>query len=144
MKKSSMLAGAAALMFTGHAAASCSDETRLKISAGSDEISSHLAGKTVCGAGMGANAGNRWQEFHSTGGTLTEYARGPRDPVDPSHDVGSWSTSGVGNSSVVNYSYTGGDSYSFSVHRSGNMTYFCNGGAAVASAVVISGLGCGR
>jgi len=142
MNKSKIWIGCLGLIFAGHAAAVCTNQTRLTITAnGADnQISDHLSGNTVCGTGVGANAGDQWQEWHQSGGALTEYAKGASDPVDPTHDVGSWSTSGMGNNSVVTYSYDGGGNYSFSVHvDDGGTTFFCNGGAEVAEAFLRSG-----
>jgi hypothetical protein len=142
MNNARMLVGCAMLAIAGQAAAVCTNQTRLTITGGANEIVDQLSGNTVCGTGLNANAGDRWQEWHQAGGTLTEYARGPSDPVDPTHDVGTWSTSGMGNTSVVTYSYNGGGTYSFSVHVDGaGTTFFCSGGTEVAEAILIPGQG---
>lgn len=143
MKSLKVVTGAIVFITAGQAAAICSDESRLTITAEGNAISDHLAGNTVCGTGVGASAGDQWQEYHGAGGTLTEIAK-LRDPVDPMQNVGIWSTSGMGDSSEVVYNYDGGGSFSFSVHVDGGTTYFCSGGSEVVSAIVMGGKGaCG-
>ena len=82
-----------------------------------DQLGKDLNGRTMCGAG----GSERWQEFHSggaEGGPLIEFKRGPGHPVEPTQQVGTWSTSG----SRVIHSYTGGPSYSWLVCRTGSAT----------------------
>lgn len=99
-----------------------------------------LAGNTVCA--RAASGTDSWQEWHqgsaSAGGTLTEYAKGPADPNDPTHDVGSWSPSG----DDVTYSYTSGGSYTFELWQpAGSTSYtFCEAGAGSATVAVIDAL----
>lgn len=135
------LFGCAMFAIAGQAAAQCTANERLN---SASAINTHLSDKTVCGTGVGANAGDQWQEYHQAGVTLTEYAKGPNDPVDPTHAVGSWTTSGSGSNSVVTYSYNDGGSFSFNVHYDGTTTEFCNGNSQVATATLRSGQqGCG-
>jgi len=103
-----LLVGASAGSFAGNC-------TGVDISTGYVSSPTFSLGNfTVCAS---APNGDRWQEWHqgtqgsATSGTLTEYAKGPADPVDPSHDVGTWS----GNSSSVTYNYSGGSSYTFEI-----------------------------
>jgi len=138
MNKVTILMGCLGFAWAGQAAAQCTANTRLN---SASDIEAHLQDMTVCGTGVGASAGDQWQEWHQTssGGTLTEYAKGTGDPVDPTHDVGTWSTSGAGSNAVVTYVYDGGDSYSFNVHVDGSTTYFCNDTTEVANAFLLSG-----
>lgn len=85
---------------------------------GGTELQNLLTGRTVC-----AQLGNdRWQERHVSGGALRDYKLGPNHPIDPTKQVGTWSTTGSGANTVVTYSYTGGRSHSFVVCRPGNGT----------------------
>lgn len=128
---------AASVVFTSHAAAQCQSNTVVQ------NLATLLEKNTVCATGVNASAGDRWQEWHqplSGGiGTLTEYARGPGDPVDPTHDVGTWDIIGNGNNTEVRHNYTGGQSYDWSVHDQGSGNYsFCTqkGGVEVATATI--------
>lgn len=79
-------------------------------------------------------AGSPWtnQEYHpgnGSGGTVTDYKKGPLDKKDPSAPVGSYSV--VGNSGgQITYTYTTGGTFVYSVwgtQTSGSGTYdFCN------------------
>lgn len=103
----------------------CTAQTRVTGNA----LNTLIAGNTVC-ASRGAD---RWQEQHRGGGALWDYKRGPNDTVDPSKQVGTWSI-GANN---VTYSYTGGPSYTYSVHEEGGGRYsFC---AGVGGTEVVSG-----
>lgn len=84
-----------------------------------------LQGRMVCGI-SDVNS-DRWQEHHASGSTLTEYAKGPGDPVDPSHVVGEWGSSG----DHVTYTYPpgGATTYAFRLYRDDTDTdkfYFCS------------------
>jgi hypothetical protein len=127
---------AASVVFTSHAAAQCGANSVVQ------DIETLLNDKTVCATGVNASAGDRWQEWHQTDGTLTEYARGPSDPVDPTHDVGTWAEVGNGANSKVQHNYTGGQSYEWSVHDIGGGSYsFCTekNGTQVATATLLTG-----
>lgn len=109
---------------------------------GSTSLESLLGNQTVCGTGVGTNAGKSWQEWHQAGGTLTEYAKGPSDPVDPTHDVGDWSVAGDGTDTVVTYDYDGGGSYSLKVFDNGDASYsFCDGGTETVRVTLKAGQG---
>jgi hypothetical protein len=84
-------------------------------------LTKRLEDRTVCATRVNAANGDHWQEWHQADGTLTEYAKGPDDPVDPTHDVGSWTVTGTdaGHHAVVNYKYTDGSSFTFRVYRNG-------------------------
>ena len=86
------------------------------------DLSALLTGKTVC---VPTNKpGWTWesQEIHQAPNILVDYKKGPSDPVDPSKQVGTWAVTGNqgGQRAVVEYSYTGGQSYAFTVWRNGN------------------------
>lgn len=97
------------------------------------DIQAALENKFVCAARAPGGNLDTWSEEHGTlvgGGLLTEYAKGPGDPVDPRKQVGTWTV--VGNntaSAVVKYSYTGdaGSPYSWSLFFLGGSVYhFCS------------------
>ena len=93
-----------------------------------------LSGLTICAT---ATNGDRWQEYHRSDGRLIEYAKGPSDPIDPTHDVGTWSGltfNAADSTSRATYNYTGGSSYTFEVWQdssggSGTAWYYCGAGA---------------
>jgi len=84
-----------------------------------------ISGNTVC-ATQGTD---KWQEQHRSGAQLWDYKKGSSDPVDPSKQVGTW----VIASNNVTYSYTGGPSYTYTVHdEGGGASYsFCSNGSVV-------------
>lgn len=85
-----------------------------------------IAGNTVCAV----RGGEKWQEQHRAGGALWDYKKGANDPVDPSEQVGTWSTNFTAGS--VTYAYTGGPSYTYTVHGpTGGPYSFCTGGTEV-------------
>lgn len=123
----------------------CDASTRLNQTG----IINALQGNTVCGV-PGANytgsPNDRWQEGHIAGGSLNDYKRGPTDKVDPTQVVGNWSTQGSGRTATITYNYTGGSSFTYSVHDNGNGTYsFCDGTNEIVNATVVPGtlVGCG-
>jgi len=72
------------------------------------DIQTLLAGKYAC-------VHNQWNELHSGGasGTLTDFKKGPSDPVNPSEQVGTYTiTAGSGASyDRIQYNYgSGGNS----------------------------------
>jgi len=89
-----------------------------------------ISGRTVC-ATQGTD---KWQEQHQVGGTLSDYKKGPTDPVDPTKQVGNWSIDTVAN--TVKYVYTGGPGYTYSVYNDGGTYSFCT---APGGSVVVSG-----
>jgi len=118
--------------FTGVAIAQtggCATNTRVTGSA----LTNLVSGNTVC-ATRGAD---RWQEQHRTGGQLWDFKKGPSDPIDPTVQVGTWSIA----ANSITYSYTGGPSFTYSVHGSGPYS-FCtapNGTEVVSGASFLSG-----
>lgn len=114
---------------SGAAIAGCETNTRVTGSA----LSNLVSGNTVC-ATRGAE---RWQEQHRSGAQLWDYKKGS-DPVDPSKQVGTW----VIASNNITYSYTGGPSFTYSVHGSGPYS-FCtapNGVEVVSGATFRTGI----
>ena len=107
------------------AAPNCLSSNRVTGSALTTLISSN----TVCAT----RGTDKWQEQHRSGAQLWDYKKGSSDPVDPSKQVGTWSIA----SNNVTYSYTGGPSYTYTVHDEGSgASYsFCtgNGGSVVVS-----------
>lgn len=98
-------------------AVDCTNATQLKNS----DVATAVSGKTVCAA----NGGNKWQEYHATNFDLIDYKKGPSDPVDKTAKVGTWSTSGTGNGSVVTYNYGSGGTYSYEIHLNGTQYSLC-------------------
>ena len=92
-----------------------------------------------------AIAGRNIHDGAAGSGPLIEWAKGPNDPVDPTHQVGTWLANG--RAGTVTYSYNGGGSYTWLVYGDGGGVYsFCTGanGTAVATATIKNGqVGCG-
>ena len=107
----------------GEAVAACTAPTRIT---GVQFQRLFQCGTTTCTGNIGstvcANRGTeQWQEQHRVGGQLWDYKKGPTDLVDPTKQVGTWSTA----SNLVTYTYTGGPSYIYSVHAAGAGFDFC-------------------
>jgi hypothetical protein len=104
-----MVAGAFVLIVGGAegAAVACSAPTgALNQSNLSTTLES--GGRIACDGSPG-----NWenQEIHSAG-TLTDYKKGPTDPVDPTTTVGSYS---INSSGIITYNYGPGSSFAFYV-----------------------------
>ena len=120
----------------------CGGGTQLKnTGANPNVVANAISAKTVCATIRNQN----WQEYHNPGGTLIDYKRGPSHPVDPSKRVGTWGTSGNGDSSQVTYNYGTGGSQSYKVHLNGGTYTFCGvGGAPTLDVTLLSGqVSCG-
>jgi len=74
------------------------------------QLTSLIVGSTACVAKSGGGWEN--QEQHS-GGTVTDYKKGPTDPIDPSKAIGTYTISADSNGGIINYSYTGGGAYTY-------------------------------
>lgn len=142
MNRINVCVGCVLFALGGQVAAQCSTGRVT----GGNTLRTFLQNKTVCGTGVGANAGQQWQEWHQGAGfaasTLTEYAKGPSDPVDPTHDVGTWLATG-GTNSLVTYTYTGSaTAYTWALFNDGGGNYsYCTapGGTVVATATFLTG-----
>ena len=117
--------------FTGVAVAQtgCAPNTRVT----GDALTTLVSGNTV-DATRGAD---RWQEQHRAGGQLWDFKKGPSDPVDPTSQVGTWAIV----SNDVIHSYTGGPSFTYSIHGSGPYSFCANGTAVVSGATFQRGSG---
>jgi hypothetical protein len=126
--------------------ADCATNTTLNV----NQLTNLLAGNTVCGRpdpNYPGSASDRWQEQHrgsGPAGQLWDYKLGSSSKVDPTSQVGSWSIQGSGNNGTVTHAYTGGLSFTWTVHgpnsnSAGSVYYFCSGGSEFAHAYVITG-----
>jgi hypothetical protein len=128
MKRLIMFTSIALFAVFGQSAAQCVNNRQ------NDELPGLLENKTVCANGVGAHAGDKWQELHQgTGsGPLIEYAKGPSDPVDQSHQVGTWEFLYNNNFNPprpnrVRYDYGSGQIYTWRVYKNTDGTYsFCS------------------
>ena len=126
MKKFVLVAAMAGSLVSGHAIAACAQNTRL----GATALKALLGGNTVC-VPTTTLPTMTWQELHvgsstSASGALIDYKRGPGPGPDPSAPVGTWTVTGQGNgASTVIHAYTGGNSYTYTVHPNGTNYSFC-------------------
>jgi hypothetical protein len=85
-------------------------------------LSTYLNDNLICAYDVGTGGtdpNTRWSEWHKTsGGTLTEYARGPGHAVDPTKDIGTWSIA----SDEVMYNYDGGSNYTWQIYDNAGTT----------------------
>jgi len=75
------------------------------------ELTTLLAGKTVCGRPGPSYPGNpsdRWQEEHRGSGQLWDYKMGPGHAVDPTKQVGDWAIGSAGNAGTITHRYPAG------------------------------------
>jgi hypothetical protein len=120
---------------SGEVMAGCASNTQVKNKNNDPALTNLIAGQTVCAS---RSTTERWQEQHrgsGTSGALWDYKKGASDPVDPTKQVGTWS---INLDDTVTYYYTGGPSYTYTVHSSttggNNPPYsFCTNGAEVVS-----------
>lgn len=111
---------------SGGAIAACTRDSQVT---GANSVTAVLQGSTVC-AMRGAD---KWQEYHQAGGALIDYKKGPNDRVDPTKQVGSWSVTGNGVGTKVNYVYGPSERYSHTLHSNGGGGYsLCDGGSELA------------
>jgi len=128
---------------TNGATAACSD-TQIVDAA----LTTLLSGNTVCVSNAKPGWGG-WenQEEHLANGDLVDYKKGSSDPVDPTKKVGTWTISGAGTGTTVNYTYTDASGtsgpFSFTVHSNNNVNLsFCDASnAEKVAATLKSGLG---
>jgi hypothetical protein len=101
-------------------------------------LSNLLQGNTAC---VGSPGSWQAQEYHQSGGDLIDWKLGLSDTVDPTSSVGSWSISGTGASTTVDYVY-GPNTYHDKVWDHGNGTYsFCDQGNNETVATIKPGQG---
>ncbi|MHB8494806.1 MAG: hypothetical protein ACYC9Z_04320 [Casimicrobiaceae bacterium] len=110
------------------------------------DIQALLVGRYAC-----VHGGSGWNEILAggTSGTVTEYAKGPSDPVDPSQQVATYtiSTGSGSNPDFITYNYGTGGSFSYAINpknSTGTGTYnFCNiGTGAIIVVTVQTGTSC--
>lgn len=119
----SLCAIAVFLSDNGIAASTCS---ALGSRLNQTQLSSTLSGKLVCASKIGALTGNdRWAEEHRTTGELWEQGKGTTSTVHPPTKVGTWSIVGTGSNAAVQYNYSGGTTYTWSVFNSSGTLTFC-------------------
>lgn len=111
------------LLIGNHAMAqTCSEATpSSKLSASA--IRSIVVGNYVC---VGSYPNAAWNELHA-GGILIDYKKGPKDPVDPSIMVGTYTIAPSAEGGVITYTYNSGSgTYSYHMQPAGGDRYrFC-------------------
>ena len=91
-----------------------------------------LTNNMVCvGTPLGTQPGPPYnnQEWHQSGGNLTDYKLGPGHPIDPTKVIGTWNIQGAGNICDVRYAYTGGPTLIYNVYQNGSNYTFCQSGS---------------
>lgn len=90
-------------------------------------------------------AGEDWKEDHCAlsggAGPGALYKVGAGTKVDPRVKTGTWRVSGSGNDRTVQYAYTGGSTYTWTLWQKGNVIYFCNGSTEIAHTLSIGTAG---
>ena len=89
------------------------------------QLTALLPSKFTCTIGTPADG---WNEQLVGGGTVVEYAKGPTDPIDPSHTVGTWVIGGDDTTGgTITYTYSGGGgTYSYYIDSTASGPYlFC-------------------
>ena len=120
------------------AAQTCNTGARLTVA----QLAALLPGKYAC-YGPGAWPAVTWNERHSGGagsisGSVTDFKKGPTDPVDPTSVVGTYSITQniAAKSGQVTYNYGAGGTYSYYVFANlgtktpsvGNYSFCTTGG----------------
>jgi len=100
------------------------------------QINGALGGKRINAV---SPAGEDWKEDHCAAGAL--YKVGDGTAVDPRVRRGTWSITGGGNNRSVQYAYTGGQTYTWTLYQNGATLYFCNGTTEIARTVSIGTAG---
>jgi hypothetical protein len=97
-------------------------------------LSTLITGNTVCAV----RGSERWQEQHLVGGDLWDYKLGPGHAIDPSKKVGTWSVDTT--ASTVTYLYTGGPTFTYTLHNNAPGVYsFCVGVAPIVTGARFTG-----
>lgn len=84
------------------AQASCPAGT-IPFAATGQTVTLALTGNTMCAV----RGSDRWQELHRADFALIDYKRGPGHPVDPTEQVGTWTSNDAASTVTHNYG-TGG------------------------------------
>ena len=149
MKFSTLACAILLVGVTQGAIASCGDPQVMNSLIHPTVLQDLLTGNTVCVVSSHPGWGWENQEAHMSGGALVDYKKGPGDPVDPTTPVGTWSVSGTGNTTVINYLYTDSSGSTptgpFEVHTADSVNVsFCQGSTLVVQATLVPGTGgCG-
>lgn len=112
MKKMSIAAaliGLGSLYLSGEAMAACT---------GKPLKPNSVEGYTLCTS----RGKDSWQEYHERGGRLIDYKMGPSDKIDPTKQVGTWTS--AGNNIVYQF---GSTSSSYRLFENGGTSYCMNG-----------------
>lgn len=119
MKPLIIIGGMLLVFGANHAAmAQTCSGTRLTVT----QISQLVSGRYAC-YGPGAWPAVEWNELHSgtigsttnTSGTVTDYKKGPTDPIDPTKPVGTFTIGQVSKNGAITYIYPSG-SYGYYVY----------------------------
>ena len=87
-------------------------------------------GKYACASRV-AGGNDKWNELHQAG-IITDYKKGPGDPIDPTKVMGTYTinNNGGNNLDTITYNYGTGGSYTYSIKSTGastgNAFHFCN------------------
>ena len=122
-------AGTNTTPLTGSAAQGNAGVSITANTASTTSLAGLLTGKMVCvrNSDVGRTPGTNWynQEWHQTGGGLTDYKMGPGHAVDPSKLIGSWSITGTTGCNLT-YNYTDGNiTFNYNVFQNGTNYTFC-------------------
>ncbi len=121
-------------------AANCSDGRYNQTNVGI-----YLSGNTICVLSPEFS-----QEEHRSGGELWDYKKGPADTVDPTSQIGHWTTGTNSNGKgIVTYIYTGGGTSTYTLEVPGidGLATYCDG--TITPIIIINkkiggtGSGCG-
>jgi hypothetical protein len=132
MKSSMFVASAILVCVAGQANAACGDLSDTQVTDAA--LTTLLSGNMICGS----RGGETWQEEHiaaspgvSTTGDLWDYKEGPGDATDPEEKLGTWTITGSGTGSQVEYAYDSGGTYTFKVFLNTGGSYdFCSATAS--------------
>lgn len=122
MNRNVMICAIVLASFGGQAMAACNTSGRLTAA----QITSLVNNQYVCAT----RGSEKWNELHGAGSVLTDYKKGPSDPVDPTSVVGSWSVTAGGQGGTgagfITYNYGTGGSYSYFVYGVAPPYTYCN------------------
>ena len=142
MNKLLWIAGIAYFGFTGSLSAqTCNCPTGTGSRVNIAQLNNLLQGNTVCVS----NGAGGWdaQEQHFAGNVLKDYKLGPSSAIDPTEQVGTWSTSNNGSlgAQVIyvygNQSYTYGVCHNGGAPATGQSLGFCPMGSGTATSATL-------